>query len=138
MDLMATVEGLLRQSSDESLCAACLAFACGVSLLEMRDAIDRLESDGRTIEMRPACASCRRTIPSATYRRPAGKCVHCSRPVQPREEGIIFEADLYHAACLRVLVSEAAISASRDRVRQSGRLMDDAHRRVANEPRPIE
>jgi hypothetical protein len=70
MELMATVESLLKESPGDALCAACLAFACEVSLLEMRDLIDRVVSaDDRSIEIVPSCASCHRTTRSVIYRQ---------------------------------------------------------------------
>jgi hypothetical protein len=127
VDLMATVEVLLRQSPDEALCTACLAFACEVSLIEMRDVFGRLvAADGRTIEIASVCASCRRAVPSAIYRQPARKCAHCSQLIQNADVSRLIGGDLFHAVCWRLLITDETIRVSRALSRRFRELIEQS------------
>lgn len=57
------VARLLQASPGEPCCAACLAFALDVSLVEAREMMARLELKSPRLRRAPAsCASCGRTI----------------------------------------------------------------------------
>ena len=68
------VRQLLTDSPGEALCDACLAFACGTSLTEMRQITRVLAADDLTIRRGGTCASCGRTVASMLYQAPAPKC----------------------------------------------------------------
>jgi hypothetical protein len=70
MEIVATVEAILKQSPGDGLCAACLALACEVSLLEMRQIVERLVGSAGSFDVDPTCARCRRTVTTVVYRRP--------------------------------------------------------------------
>ena len=131
VELLATVEALLKQSPEESLCAACLAFACQVSLQEMREAVERLVGvDTPTIEVHSTCASCRRMVPSAIYRPHVGKCAHCSQLIAKEEVSSFIGGDLFHAACWRRLVTDETIRTSRALSRRSRAMIEESRRRI--------
>ena len=136
MELYDTVRRLLEQCPGEHLCDACLAFACSVSLTEMRTAsvaLARLDAFERGPAM---CGSCRRQT-TAIVARPVAKCVHCSRPIGPGEEPFVVEDDVFHLMCWRVLISDDRIRVSRALGRQSRALIDQSRallRREAGRP----
>jgi hypothetical protein len=131
LDLMAAVEVLLRQSPGDAVCAACLAFACEVSLTEMRDVIVTVvASDDRSIEIAPTCVSCRRTVPSAIYRPRVGKCAHCSQPIARHDVSEFIGGDLFHAPCWRRLMTDKAIRVSRSLGHRSREMIEASRRRI--------
>jgi hypothetical protein len=76
---------------------------------------------------RETCVSCRRTVPATAY---LGKCPHCSLLVQREDKTLVAGGELYHAVCLRVLLSEEAIRGARGLDAQSRRLIEDARRQL--------
>ena len=130
VELVATVEAILKQSPGDGLCAACLAFACEVSLLEMRPVVERLVGSGGSFDVDPTCASCRRTVTSAVYRPRLGKCAHCSQPVATEDVSTCIDGDLFHDVCLRRLMSDETIRTSRALSRRSRELIEDSRRHV--------
>src|SRR5690242_5381560 len=68
-DSAATLRSLLRSSPGESLCDACLALACSVSLIAMRSFTDALvDAESDEFHRAATCVSCGRTVPSIVYR----------------------------------------------------------------------
>ena len=122
-----TVRRLLLDAGGEALCDACLAFACAVSLAEMREVTQGLLND-ISFGRRDRCISCRRPVPAMVY---SAKCAHCSRAVLPGEKA--FEAadgDILHSACYTKLASDESIRISRKLSQQSQRLIEDARRKI--------
>ena len=65
VDSAATLGSLLRSSPGESLCDACLALACSVSLMTMRAFTDALlHAESHEFDRATTCVSCGRTVPS--------------------------------------------------------------------------
>ena len=121
-----TVHRLLLDAAGEPLCESCLAFACSVSLSEMRQVTDTLLSTA-SFQRRDRCISCGRPGPAIAF---ALKCIHCSRPVLRGEPGLKIDGDMFHAACLRLLSSNENIRISWELSRQSRRLIEEARRRL--------
>jgi hypothetical protein len=72
VDSRVTLRSLLRSAPGDALCDACLAFACDVSLTEMRELTSALLlAEPDRFQRAPTCASCRRTV-SAIICRSAG------------------------------------------------------------------
>lgn len=131
MELLATVEAILKQSPGEAVCAECLAFACEVTFPTMCEVIGRLVvSDESVVEASVKCASCRRSVTSFMYRPRAGKCAHCSEPVRREDLSNFIGGDLFHTACWRRLVSDETIRTSRALSRQSRDLIRQSRRRI--------
>src|SRR5262249_31280974 len=122
-----TVRRLLLDAAGEPLCDACLAFACSISLSEMRQVTEELVTQA-SFQRRDTCVSCRRTVPAVAYS--AKKCAYCSRPVLPGDDAIGANGDLLHAACFRVLSSSDTIRLARKLSQQSRRLIEDARRQM--------
>jgi hypothetical protein len=121
-----TVRRLLVDAAGEALCESCLAFACSVSLAEMRQATEQLLT-GASFQRRDRCVSCRRTVPALAF---AAKCTHCSRAVLPGEDALEIHGDVFHAACFRQLSSNENIRISRQLTRESRRTIEDARRQM--------
>lgn len=117
---------LLVEAPGEARCDSCLAFAISTSLPEMRRVTDAL-LQSPSFTRRQGCATCGRLIPAIAY---VAKCAQCSAPLMPGEREVIFGGELFHAACLRVLLSETAIRMSRDLNQQSRRLIESARRQI--------
>ena len=78
-----------------------------------------------------SCASCRRTVPKTVYYADAPrKCSQCSRPLIEGEEGVMLEDALFHAVCLRRLVTDDAIRMSRHLSQRSRQLIEQSRRRT--------
>ena len=134
---MTTVEiarRLLMDAAGEALCDSCLAFACSVSLTEMREVTKELVSSV-SFQSSERCASCRRTVPAIMY---STKCAHCSRAVFPGEDALEISGDILHAACFRLLSSDENIRIARNLNEESRRLIEDARRqmRAQRDPPP--
>lgn len=123
-----TVRRLLLDAAGEALCDACLAFACSVSLAEMREVTQEFLNDV-SFGRRDRCVSCRRPVPAIVY---SVKCVHCSRVVLPGERTVEADSDILHTACFTMLVSDETIHISRRLNQASQRLIEDARRRMRN------
>jgi len=130
MNLEETVRRLLMDAAGEALCDWCLAFACSSSLMDMRAVTEDLLKTP-IFHVRESCASCRRTVPAVAY--PA-KCAHCSQPILAHEPAKRLGDEPFHAACVRILLSEHAIRTSNDLTRQSRRLVADARRQINKAP----
>jgi hypothetical protein len=126
MTAIDTVRRLLVDAAGEPLCDACLAFACSVSLIEMRQVTEELLTNV-SFQRRDRCVSCRRTVPTIAY---SAKCVHCSRPVLPGEDAQDIEGDIFHVACLRRLSSDENIRISRKLSKASQRLIEETRHRM--------
>ena len=121
-----TVRRLLVDAAGAALCDSCLAFACSVSLMEMRRATEELLSIVGFARS-DRCVSCRRTVPAINY---TAKCAHCSRGIRPGDNGLERGGDLFHAACFRILISDETIRTSRNLTAESRRLIADARREM--------
>jgi hypothetical protein len=120
---------LLSDAAGEALCDSCLAFACSVSLIEMRHVTEELASNA-AFQRRDRCVSCRRTVSAICF---AAKCVQCSRPVLPGDNALVADGDILHAACFRLLVSDETLRISKRLTRESQRLIEDARRQTARQ-----
>ena len=127
-----TVRRLLLDAAGEALCDACLAFACSVSLAEMREATNELIKT-LGFEFRDRCASCRRTVPAIAY---LAKCAHCSRVVLPGEKAFETNGDILHAACFTRLCSDETIRISRKLSQASRRRIEESRRRFRDRHKP--
>jgi hypothetical protein len=126
-----TVRRLLADAPGEELCDACLAFACARSLTEMRVVTEALVRSDSAFHRGSSCASCRRTVPKTVYYADAPrKCSQCSRPLIEGEEGVMLEDALFHAVCLRRLVTDDAIRMSRHLSQRSRQLIEQSRRRT--------
>ena len=126
-----TARRLLVDAAGEALCYSCLAFACSVSLAEMRRVTEELLVSA-SFQHRDRCVRCRRTVPAICF---AGKCAHCSRPVLPGEDALEIDGDIFHAVCLRRLATDETIRLARKLTRKSQRLIEQARRRMREQRR---
>lgn len=126
-----TVRRLLVDAAGEALCDACLAFACSVSLDEVRGVTEELATHA-SFHRRDRCVSCHR-VPAICF---AAKCAHCSRAVLPGEDALEIDGDMFHAVCLRRRVSDEAIRTSRNLTRESRRRIEDSRRRFRERAEP--
>ena len=125
-----TVRRLLSDSPNEALCDACLAFACGTSLIEMREITAGLVVEDSDVQRGRTCASCRRTVPCIFFQAPILKCTHCSQPLSDGESGVMLGGDRFHDVCLRRLMSDETVRMSRFLSRQSRGLIEQSRRRI--------
>src|SRR5689334_12441070 len=121
-----TVRRLLIDAAGEALCDACLALACSVGLLELREITTEL-LDSPSFQRSDQCVSCRRTTPAIAY---TPKCTHCSRAMFPGEKTFEANGDILHAACYTRLCADATIRISQKLSQQSRRLIEDARRKL--------
>jgi len=114
------------------LCDACLAFACSVSLTEMRVVATNVGHDAPFTRTTATCASCRRqtTTLSRGARLSDDKCTHCSRPIGPFEDVEVVDTDRFHHHCWARLTSADSVRSakalnrrSRELIRKSRELM---------------
>src|SRR3989442_15548624 len=87
-ELAVTVRRLLEQCPGEPLCDACLAFACSVSLTEMRLVTAAISNTAQFSRGPETCASCRRQTTTLAWRAVGvgiDKCTHCSQPIDAGE-----------------------------------------------------
>jgi hypothetical protein len=119
-----TVRRLLMDAADEALCDSCLAFACSVSLAEMRALMEELLGS-TSFQRRHRCASCHRSVPAIAC---SAKCAHCTRPVLPRESALTVGSDFLHAACFNVLTVDESVRIPRKLNQESRQLIKDARR----------
>jgi len=118
---------LLEQCPGEPLCDACLAFACSVSLTEMRIVTTTLTNATRFVRGIATCASCRRqTTTLALGARPTDeKCAHCSNRIEPSDDIQVVDTERFHRHCWTRLTSEEFVRASK----MLGRRSEDLIRR---------
>jgi len=122
-----TARRLLMDAGGDALCDSCLAFACSVSLIEMRQVTQELLGTAGFVRG-DRCASCRRTVPTVSY---AAKCTQCSRPIHAHDDALKSRGDIFHAGCFNLLVSDENIRISQKLHDEARRLIEDA-RRVRN------
>jgi hypothetical protein len=134
-ELEITVRKLLEQCPGEPLCDACLAFACSVSLGEMRavtTVIDDAEPFTRATAM---CASCRRQTPTlVSGTLPSRKCTHCSAPIDPDEPVEIVDTDRFHRRCWTRLTSAESVRSARALSRRSQELIRKSRELIGLRP----
>ena len=121
---------LLTDALGDGLCDACLAFACGTSLTEMRQITRALAAADGNIRRGATCASCCRSVASILYQVPVPKCIHCSRRLTEDEAGVTIEGDRFHDACLRRLITDEKIRLSRALSRRSQDLIERSRERI--------
>jgi hypothetical protein len=126
-----TIRRLLLDAAGEALCDACLAFACSVSLAEIREVTQGLLND-ISFGRRDRCVSCRQPVPAIVY---SVKCVHCSRPVLPGERTVEADGDILHTVCFTMLVSDETIRSSQRLSQASRRLIEAARRLIRKQGR---
>jgi CheY-like chemotaxis protein len=119
------VRRLLGDTPGEALCDACLAFACGTSLSDMRQVTARLLED-TSFGRLAACARCGRVV--ATIAR-LSSCVHCRQPIGPGEHPSRVGDDVLHTECQRILVADGTIRVSPDQAGPSPRASEHAQSR---------
>jgi hypothetical protein len=137
-ELTATVRKLLDQCPGEPLCDACLAFACSVSLSEMRVVTIAIGLDVPFVRDTATCASCRRQTTTLCLRTHAvdAKCTHCSRLIRPTDEAEVVGTDRFHRVCWTLLTSVDAVRTAKALGRQSRELIRK-HREILG-LRPLE
>lgn len=116
---------MLTQCPGEPLCDACLAFACSVSLIEMRAVTGAVARGEPFTHGTATCASCRRqTTTLAWGAGPADdKCVHCSRAIHASDDVEIVDTDRFHSQCWARLTSAESVRVSRALSRRSHELI---------------
>jgi len=66
--LISTLYDFLDSAPGDAVCDVCLAFACAVSLIEIREIIETfLRVEPEHFERAAICAGCGRTAPSIVY-----------------------------------------------------------------------
>jgi hypothetical protein len=126
--LQYTVAVLLKQEPGAALCDSCLAFACSTSLNEIRCVTEALVAERGQFQRCPACASCRRTVPSTFYKALA-KCAHCSGEVYDAETMSLGD-QILHVHCFRILTTDGTMAISRGLNRRSRQLIAESRRRM--------
>ena len=123
--LTVTVRKLLEQCPGEPLCDACLAFACSVSLTEMRTVTTAVGDREPFVHSTATCASCRRQTMTLVWGRRLGedKCTHCSRQIEPGEPVEIVDSDRFHRHCWARLTSAESVRSSKALSRRSQELI---------------
>jgi hypothetical protein len=117
-----TARRLLVDAAGQALCDSCLAFACSVSLAEMRQVTEELLMSP-SFHRGDTCVTCCRTVPAVSY---SAKCIHCSRPVRPGEDALEIKGDILHAGCFNTLVAEENRRISSKLSQESRRLIEMA------------
>jgi len=114
------------------LCDACLAFACAVSLAEIRGVTTIVGHDEPFARTTATCASCRRQTTTLTWGLPPAnaKCAYCSRVIEPSDDAEVVDTDRFHRHCWMRLTSAESVRAakalsrrSQDLIRRSRELM---------------
>jgi hypothetical protein len=125
MELSVTVRRLLEQCPGEALCDACLAFACAVSLTEMRAVTGTLTHEPGFGHSTTTCVSCRRQTPTLVWRGPdaSSTCAHCRRRIEPLDDTMLIETDVFHGHCWRRLTTDVTVRRSRALGRRSWELI---------------
>ena len=134
-ELSVTVRKLLEQCPGEPLCDACLAFACSVSLSDMRAVTTAVDEAAftRTIA---TCASCRRQMTTLAWGARPGedKCAHCSRLIGPDDHVEVVDTERFHRRCWNRLISEESIRSSKMLSRRSQELIRKSRELMGLEP----
>src|SRR5256712_5397411 len=141
-ELAVTVRRLLEQCPGEPLCDSCLAFACSVSLTEMRIVTAVVAHETAFARAASTCASCRRQTTTLAWGTsngdsadvPADKCTHCSRPIDPSEDAEVIDTDRFHRSCWRRLTTEHTIRVSRALNRRSRELIRSSRELIGLKP----
>jgi len=126
MTTIETVRRLLVDAPGIAICDSCLTRSCSISLGNVR-AITAVLLNSAGFDRHDRCWSCCRNVDAIVYR---SKCVHCSRPIESGDQAVIIGADLFHAACRRVLDSREVIRSSGRLKQRSLRLIDESLRRT--------
>jgi len=107
--LAVTVRRLLEQCPGEPLCDACLAFACSVSLTEMRLVTAAVAHDAPFRRDSAICASCRRQTTTLVWGSgdvlAPDKCSLCNEPIDAAEDVDVVDADRFHRRCWQRLTA---------------------------------
>jgi hypothetical protein len=107
------------------LCDACLAFACSVSLGEMRDVTTAVGGIPPFIRTTATCASCRRQTLTLSRSEPTvdEKCAHCSRRIDPAGDVEVVDTDRFHRHCWTRLISAESVRSAKILSRHSQELI---------------
>jgi hypothetical protein len=102
-----------------------LAFACSVSLGEMRDVTTGVGGIPPFIRTIATCASCRRQTLTLSRSVPTvdEKCAHCSRRIEPADDVEVIDTDRFHRHCWTLLTSAASVRSAKILSRQSQELI---------------
>jgi hypothetical protein len=124
-ELTVIVRRLLDQCPGEPLCDACLAFACSVSLSEMRVVTIAVGLDMPFVRDTATCTSCRRQTTTLCLRKHTidAKCAHCSRLIDPTEDVEVVDSDRFHHLCWIRLTSAESVRTARALSRRSQELI---------------
>jgi hypothetical protein len=116
---------LLEQCPGEPLCDACLAFACSVSLADMRAVTTAIAQSTPFMRATATCASCRRqTLTLSGGVQPVeDKCAHCSRRIDPTEDVEVVDTDRFHRHCWTRLTSVESVRSAKVLSRRSWELI---------------
>jgi hypothetical protein len=129
MELPDIVTAILKHAPGEPICDACLAFACEVGFAVMHDVTEDLIRSEPNVQRGRSCATCRRLVMSVGYHLRAGKCTHCSDPVDATD-GLLVRGDVFHYTCLRRLISDETLRLSRELNARSRALIEQSRRRL--------
>ena len=112
---------MLEQCPGEPLCDACLAFACSVSLTEMRAVTTTVGRDAPFTRTTATCASCRRQTTTLTWGLPPAKdkCAYCSGVIEPSESAEVVDTDRFHHHCWMRLTTAQSVRAAKALSRRS-------------------
>jgi hypothetical protein len=127
---------LLEQCPGEPLCDACLAFACAVSLTEMRVVTTTVGHDEPFARTTATCASCRRQTTTLAWGLPPAKdkCAYCSGVIEPSGRVEVVDTDWFHRHCWLRLTSAESVRASKALSRRSRDLIRRSRERTGLSP----
>jgi hypothetical protein len=127
---------LLEQCPGEPLCDACLAFACSVSLTEMRAVTTSVDAGEPFTRATTTCASCRRQTTTLVWgmRPDEDKCAHCSRLIEPSEAVEVVDTDRFHRHCWTGLISAESMRSAKALSRRSRELIRQSRERMGLKP----
>jgi hypothetical protein len=113
-----------------------LAFACAVSLTEMRVVTATVGHDDPFIRATATCASCRRQTTTLTWGLPPAndKCAHCSRVIEPSQDIEVVDSDRFHRHCWIRLTSAESVRGAKALSRRSQDLIRRSRERIGLGP----
>ena len=135
-ELLVTVRKLLEQCPGEPLCDACLAFACSVSLSDMRAVTTAVGETAPFTRAIATCASCRRQTTTLVWKARPGddKCAHCSRLIGPNDHVEVVDTERFHRQCWNRLISAESIRSAKMLSRRSQELIRRSRELMGLEP----
>ena len=122
------VRRLLIDAPGRALCDQCLAVACAVTLTEAREVTATLLRNDPVFQRGSArCENCHGGVPTILY---SGKCVHCSRPFDDGDPGVLMAGERFHTSCLQQILTNDTIRLSQTMSRRSRHLIEESRRRL--------